>query len=149
MMQKAGIWAVVVLGLVVIATAAPAEAEAGKFAVILQAGTKSEDGAARAKHFFLYARELHEKGHEVVAIFDGAGTLWAEELSKEDSNSFLKKDYEAFKQKGIVEIICDYCAGAFEVKEPLQERGANLVGDYEGHPSVVKWVEQGYQLIIL
>ena len=149
MMRKAGMGMIAVLALVVVATAAPIEAEAGKFAIILQAGTKSEDGAARAKHFFLYARELHEKGHEVVAIFDGAGTLWAEELSKDNSESFLKKDYDVFKQNGIIEIICDYCAGAFKVKGSLQERGANLVGDYEDHPSIVKWVEQGYQLIIL
>lgn len=149
MKRSVGIWVMAFVGLAAVWSASPMQAEAGKFAIILQAGIKSEDGAARAKHLFLYAQELKEKGHEVVVIFDGAGTTWAEELSKEDSQSFLKKGYDVFRQKGIVEIICDYCAGAFKVKESLQERGANLVGDYEGHPSIVKWVEQGYQLIIL
>lgn len=149
MKRSVRIWVMVLVGLTVVWSASPAQAETGKFAIILQAGTKSEDGPARAKHLFLYAQELKEKGHEVVVIFDGAGTMWAEELSKKDSQSFLKKDYDAFKQKGIVVIICDYCAGAFQVKELLQERGANLVGDYKGHPSIAKWVEQGYQLIVL
>ncbi len=24
-----------------------------------------------------------------------------------------------------------------------------LVGDYEGHPSLVKWIERGYQIMVL
>ena len=50
---------------------------------------------------------------------------------------------------GIVEIICDFCAAAFQVKERLAERQLPLVAEYAGHPSIAKWADQGYTLIVL
>jgi hypothetical protein len=122
---------------------------AGKYAVILQAGKESHEGMARAVHAFLYAKELKEHGHEVVLIFDGAGTEWAEELSSPESQSQLKPMYDQLHQAGIVEIICDFCAGAFGVKERLAQREWVLTAEYTGHPSIAKWADQGYQLLIL
>lgn len=123
--------------------------KAGKYLVILQAGKESHEGMARAVHAFLYARELKEHGHEVRLVFDGAGTEWAEELSDPTSESKIKPMYDEFKKLGISEIICDFCAGAFGVKEKLQGREFLLTAEYEGHPSIAQWADQGYQIIIL
>jgi len=120
-----------------------------KFAIILQAGKETHEGMARAVHALLYASELKEKGYEVVLIFDGAGTEWAEELSNPDSQSKLLPIYNDFKKMGIQEIICDFCAGAFGVKEKLHTRACPLISEYKEHPSIVKWVKKGYQLLIL
>ncbi len=122
---------------------------AGKYAIILQAGRESHEGMARALHAFLYAKELKEHGHEVVLVFDGSGTEWAEELSNPESQSKLKPMYEQLKQVGIIEIICDFCAGAFAVKERLHQRQLPLTAEYAGHPSIAKWADQGYELIVL
>ena len=80
--------------LLVFVGASRAAHAADKYAIVLQAGTKSHEGSARAVHAFLYAKELKEHGHEVVLIFDGAGTEWAEELSNPSSESKLKPVYE-------------------------------------------------------
>ena len=60
----------------------PASPAKGKFVIILQAGTESHEGLVRAVHALLYSAELLEAGHEVVLIFDGAGTEWARALRK-------------------------------------------------------------------
>lgn len=120
-----------------------------KFIIILQAGKETHEGMARAVHALLYASELKEKGYEVVLIFDGAGAEWAEELSNTESQSKLLPMYNAFKKMGIQEIICDFCADAFGVKEKLQTRQCHLISEYKGHPSIAKWVKKGYQLLIL
>ena len=127
----------------------PSVQAAGKYAIILQAGKESHEGMARAVHAFLYAKELKEHGHEVVLIFDGAGTEWVEELSNPESQSKLKPMYEQLRQAGIVEIVCDFCAGAFAVKERLAQRQIPMTAEYAGHPSIAKWVVQGYELIVL
>jgi len=127
----------------------PLDAAAGQYAIILQAGTESHEGMARAVHAFLYAKELKEHGHEVVLIFDGAGTEWAEALSDPDSDSKLQPLYEELRAVAVIEVVCDYCAGAFGVKEALTERAVPMAAEYAGHPSIAKWVEQGFQLIIL
>jgi hypothetical protein len=119
-----------------------------KYAVILQAGNETNEGMARAIHALLYATELAESGYEVVLIFDGAGTGWANELSKPENP--LHKHYLRIKELGMVEEICDYCARQFEVKKDLpEEQRKLLVGEYHGHPSLVKWIKRGYQIISL
>lgn len=123
--------------------------KAGKYLVILQAGKESHEGMARALHALLYARELKEHGHEVTLVFDGAGAEWAEELTNPASESKLRPMYDEFKKQGISEVICDFCAGAFGVKEKLQGRQLPLTGGYGGHPSIAQWADQGYQIIIL
>jgi hypothetical protein len=119
----------------------------GKFAIILQAGNETNEGMARAVHALLYARDLAEHRYQVVLIFDGAGTGWATELRKPE-NPF-HKHYLKMQQEGVVEVICDYCAEEFGVKDGLQEKQREkLHGDYEGHPSIVHWIEQGYQILV-
>jgi hypothetical protein len=39
------------------------------------------------------------------------------------------------------------CARAFGVKEEVQESGVELMGEFEGHPSLSKLVSEGYQVI--
>ena len=72
-----------------------------RFAIVLQAGKETHEGMARAGHAFLYANELKDKGYDVVLIFDGAGTEWAEELSNPDSQSKILPLYKTFKEKGV------------------------------------------------
>lgn len=120
-----------------------------KFAIVLQAGKETHGGMARALHALIYVTELKEKGYDVVLIFDGAGTEWAEELSNPDSQSKLLPVYQSLKKTGAVEVVCDFCVVAFGVKEKLTGRQLPLVSEYKGHPSIEKWIKKGYQLIIL
>jgi len=121
----------------------------GKYAIILQAGKESHEGMARAVHALLYGMELKEHGHNVVLIFDGAGTEWVEEWTKYESTNKLTPIYQKFQKAGVTEVICDYCSGAFKVKSALNERKIELTSEYEGHPSIAKWVDKGYHLVIL
>ncbi len=121
----------------------------GKYLVILQASKETHEGMARAVHALLYTQELKEHGHDVVLVFDGAGTEWAEEWTKPDSTNKLTPMYQQLHKLGITEIICDFCAGAFQVKDQLQERKLPLFAEFQGHPSIAKWVDQGYQIIVL
>ena len=47
-----------------------------KFAIILQAGPGTHESHARMFHSMVYSKELHEAGHDVRLIFDGAATEW-------------------------------------------------------------------------
>ena len=50
--------------------------QATKILIVLQAGTESHEGRARALHSVLYATELAETGATVRLVFDGASTGW-------------------------------------------------------------------------
>jgi hypothetical protein len=121
----------------------------GRYLIILQAGKESHEGMARAIHALLYTRELKEHGHDVVLVFDGAGTEWAEEWTRPDSTNKLTTMYRELSKPGVTEIICDFCAGAFQVKDALKARQIELSGEFQGHPSIARWADKGYQLVIL
>ncbi len=124
------------------------KAPKGKYAIILQAGAETNEGKARAVHALLYASDLAEQDYDVVLIFEGAGAFWANELEKPE-NPF-HQHYLRIKQLGVVEEICDYCADAHDVKkDSTKEQERLLVGDYKGHPSISKWVNDGYRIIVL
>ncbi len=119
-----------------------------KFLIVLQADTDRHEGLARALHALLYAKELKEAGYPVALIFDGAGTGWAAKMG--DPKNKLHKKYMELKKLGVVEEICDFCSGAFKVKGKLKEMSVEtLNGDYQGHPSLGKWVARGYEVIVL
>lgn len=118
-----------------------------KFAVILQADTDRHEGMARAVHALLYSLEMKRAGYPVVLIFDGAGTGWAEKLR--DPKHPLHARYEEVKKAGVTEVVCDFCSGAFGVKDSLKKENAPFAAEFEGHPSILKWVKQGYKVIVL
>lgn len=118
-----------------------------KYLIILQAGTESHEGMARAVHALLYATELKEAGYQVTLIFDGAGTEWAKALL--DPENKLHSAYVKLQGLGVTEIICDFCSRAFRVQEDLQKGKVPLAAEFQGHPSLVKWIKQGYTPIVL
>jgi len=120
-----------------------------KFLVVLQAGTKSPEGMARSLHALLYSQELHDHGHEVTLVFDGAGTQWVDEWSNPNSQSKYKSLYDNLRREGVTLVICDYCATAFQARTHIEQEKELLSAEYQGHPSIAKWVDQGYEVIIL
>lgn len=116
----------------------------GKFAVIVQAGP--QDGA-RALHGLLYADELHEAGHEVRVVFDGAGTTWVKTYSAPDHK--YHDLFEKVRSAGLIGGVCEYCAAAFNVKAAVVQGGLPLQGDAGGHPSISRLVADGYALLVL
>ena len=114
-----------------------------KAAIVILADTDSKEGLGRVANALTAAKEFKEEDHEVTVVFDGAGTKWVGELSDPEHN--YNKHFESVKDE--VEGACAYCAKAFGVKEEVQESGVELMGEFEGHPSLAKLVSQGYQVI--
>jgi hypothetical protein len=46
--------------------------------------------------------------------------------------------------------VCDYCVTAFGgEKQLVVDEGLNLAAEYNGHPSIAKLINGGYQVITL
>lgn len=112
-----------------------------KILVVILAGRETHEGMGRLSNALVMAKELYEAGHTVKIIFDGAGTEWLPEITKE--NSHFYKFYNELND--LIVGVCDFCAGAFKVKEQI--KSVKLLPEYMGHPSFKKYVEEGYQII--
>ncbi len=114
-----------------------------KAAIVILADTETKEALGRMSNALTSAKEFKEEAHDVTVIFDGAGTKWIGVLS--DPAHKYNGHFESVK--GDIEGACAYCARAFGVKDKVQESGVELLGEFEGHPSLAKLVTQGYQVI--
>lgn len=114
-----------------------------KVGIVVLADTETHGDLGRIANALTSAKEFKEAGDEATVIFDGAGTKWVPQLSDPDHR--LNGDYE--KVKDSIAGACDYCAGAYGVKEKIKKTDIPLLEEYSGHPSLQRLVSEGYQVI--
>ncbi|RMD78335.1 MAG: hypothetical protein D6809_06050 [Gammaproteobacteria bacterium] len=114
-----------------------------KVAVLILAGTESHESLARLVNALEAARECHRAGDQVLLIFDGAATAWLPRLA--DPGERLHPLYRELRER--VAGACAYCARAFGVEEAVRACGIPLLAESEGHPSLRRLLEEGYQVL--
>lgn len=114
-----------------------------KIAVVILADTDTPEAMGRVANALTLVQEAKGAEDDVELIFDGAGVKWVREFSKPEHR--LKGLYEAVKDR--VGGACEFCAGAFGVKEAVRSAGVALLGEFDGHPSLRERVARGYQVI--
>lgn len=114
-----------------------------KLAVVVLADTETHGDLGRITNALTTVSECNEAGDDVELIFDGAGTKWAAELS--DASH---KQHDAFESvRETIAGACDFCAGAFGVKEKVRAADIELLDEYDNHPSIRRRVAEGYEVI--
>ncbi len=119
------------------------EVSVEKVAIVVLADTETHEALGRVVNALEAVKEFKEARDEVRLIFDGAGVKWVTELSRPEHK--LRALFAAVKDK--VAGVCEYCAGAFGVKEGVQACQVSLLSEYDRHPSFRKLVSEGYQVI--
>lgn len=114
-----------------------------KVAIVVLADTQSHEDLGRVVNALEAVKEFKEAGDEVQLIFDGAGPKWIPEMAKPGHE--IHGLFESVKDR--ITGACEFCAGAFGVKEKVVACGVKLAGDHEGHQSFKKLIAQGYQVI--
>lgn len=115
--------------------------------IILQAGKEGYEGLARAYHALLYCKDFCEHGACAKLVFDGAGTEWVPELMKPEHK--LHPLFKEVQAKGMIDAVCDSCAGGFGAKDAAQKGGLPMKSESHGHPSIARYALEGYRIIVL
>lgn len=97
-------------------------------------------GAANALSLVKEAKAARD---EVELVFDGAGVQWVREFSQEDNK--LRGQFEEIKDK--IAGACEFCSGAFGVRDEVRAAGVRYLSEFEGHPSLRTRVAEGYAVI--
>lgn len=114
-----------------------------KVAIVVLAGNETHGDLGRVVNALGTAKEFQEAGDDVQIIFDGGGTEWVPELADEEHKAHGL--YRAVEDA--VTGACKYCAGAFGVTDGVKAAGVPLLGENDGHPSIRRFVAEGYQVI--
>jgi len=96
-------------------------------------------------HVLLNALDMHEKGFDVKVVIEGSATKLVNELNQNENpfNSMYQKVIEL----GLIDCVCKACAVKMNSLDGSKEQGLSSCNEMNGHPSLAKYMEQGYQII--
>lgn len=116
-----------------------------KFVIFVHA---KEDEGAKAAHALIYAKELHEAGIQVRIVFDGAGVkslaAFAENTERPTHQLYLH-----LKGLGVIAGVCEFCSTQMGVLESIQATGIPQLNEINGHPSIARYVNEGFTPIVM
>ena len=96
-------------------------------------------------HVMLYALDFDKKGYEVKVVIEGSATKLISELAKPDAP--FSHLYNQLKEKGLLSCICQACSQKMGTFEEAERQGLTIVGDMQGHPSIDRYLAEGYEII--
>jgi len=96
-------------------------------------------------HVMLYALDMHDKGHEVKVIIEGAATRLITELDKDGAP--FHNLYAKLRQKDLIACICRACSQKMGTLAEAERQGLTIVGDMQGHPEIVSYLTGGYTIL--
>jgi hypothetical protein len=99
-------------------------------------------------HVLLNAFDMKARGVDVRIVMEGSATRLVKDLH-EDATLPFAKQYERAVSEGLIDAVCAACAAKMGAKESALEQGLPLVGDLSGHPSIARYMEEGFLVLTL
>lgn len=96
-------------------------------------------------HVMLYAKEMKEKGYEVKIILEGAATKLPAQLVVPDAP--FGELFQYVMKNNLIESVCKACSVKMGAHEDIEKIGLPLNGELNGHPSLEKLINDGYQIV--
>jgi hypothetical protein len=96
-------------------------------------------------HVLLNALDMKERGYEVKVVIEGSATKLADELGDEEKP--FANLYLDVKAQGLIDCVCQACSQKMGALQGVAAQGLPLCKELKGHPSLAKYMEQGYEVI--
>jgi hypothetical protein len=96
-------------------------------------------------HVLLNALDMKERGYDVKIVIEGAATKVVPELPV-DGNP-LKSFYQKVKDLKLIDAVCKACSTKMGVLSAVEAEGLPLADEMSGHPSLARYIEEGYKVI--
>ena len=96
-------------------------------------------------HVLLNALDLREKGYDVSLIIEGSATKLIKELHGEGAD--YHDLYEKVKDRGVIDCVCRACSHQNGVLEEVEKQGLSFGSEMSGHPSMSRYLDEGYQIV--
>jgi hypothetical protein len=97
-------------------------------------------------HTFIFAKDIVARGGEAKIVFEAAGPKWLLELPKVEHK--LHKMYQTAKEARQI-AVCKACAAMAGATKAAQQEGLPLLDQASGHPSLGRYVAEGYHIVTL
>ena len=93
-------------------------------------------------HIMMNALDFNKKGYEIGVVLESEGCKLIP-MYEENVN----EKFEKMKELGLIVSVCRACAQATGALESAEKQGLPIHDELFGHPSLEKWIKEGYELI--
>jgi hypothetical protein len=97
-------------------------------------------------HALLHAKDLQQNGYDVKLIIEGTATKQIVHLA--DSSQPFSTLYAEIKKLGLIDCVCNACAAVTGSLEEAQRQNLPLCGEMNGHPSMRRYLQEGYEIVV-
>ena len=98
-------------------------------------------------HVMLNGLDMLKRGFDVKIIIEGKAPGLVKDLISPDA-AFAPL-YAKTKGAGLIDCVCRACAKTMGALAVIEEQGLPLCDEMSGHPSLARYIENGYQIITL
>jgi hypothetical protein len=96
-------------------------------------------------HVLLNALDMKEKGQNGRIVIEGAATKLIPELAK--TGNPLHTLWEKAKDADVIDGVCKACSQKMGSLDSSREQGLTLLDEMSGHPSMARYVAEGFDII--
>ena len=96
-------------------------------------------------HVMLNALDLKGRGFDVKVVIEGAAARLVKELP--GAGPPMSDLYRRIHDEGLLDCVCQACAHQMTSLEEARSQGLGLCSEMSGHPSMGRYMEDGYIII--
>ena len=96
-------------------------------------------------HVLLNALDMEERGYDIKLIIEGSATKLLKILAEPEAP--FAELYEKVKYAGLIDAVCQACASKMGTLEEAKAQNLPLNREMSGHPSMGKYLDEGYDII--
>ena len=97
-------------------------------------------------HVMLNAIDMKDRGFDVTVVIEGDATKLVS-LLRNETKPYADL-FRKFKNEGLVCCVCKACATKNSVIPAVIEQGFQVADELSGHPSIGRYIQDGYQVIV-
>jgi hypothetical protein len=96
-------------------------------------------------HVLLNTLDMEKRGHTVKLVIEGSATKLIPDLAVPGAQ--FGQLFEEIRNKGLIDCVCNACAEKMGVISSVRELDLPLCAEMKGHPSMARYLEEGYEVI--
>lgn len=97
-------------------------------------------------HVLLNTLDMKKRGYEIKLVVEGTATKQLKELT--DPARPFANLYERVRDSGLIDCVCQACANKTGSLQSVKEQGLQICGEMSGHPSISRYMDGGYEVLV-
>ena len=96
-------------------------------------------------HVLLNTLDMADKGYAVKLVIEGSATGLITDLAQPGAT--FGHLYQQVRERGLIDCVCNACAEKTQSIDSAREQGLPLCAELKGHPSMHRYMDEGYEII--